>query len=49
MPIGIDPKVDFAFKLVFGSPEHTNITTHFLNAVLQGGWPITEVEILNPI
>ena len=49
MPIGIDPKVDFAFKLVFGSPDHTNITTHFLNAVLQWRDPITAVEILNPI
>ena len=49
MPIGIDPKVDFAFKLVFGSPDHTNITTHFLNTVLPWRDPITEVEILNPI
>ncbi|MEM9826614.1 MAG: Rpn family recombination-promoting nuclease/putative transposase [Planctomycetota bacterium] len=49
MPIGIDPKVDFAFKLVFGSPDHTSITKHFLNAVLNLPQPITEVEILNPI
>lgn len=49
MPIGIDPKVDFAFKLVFGSPDHTAITIHFLNAVLELPQPITEVEILNPI
>ena len=49
MPIGIDPKVDFAFKLVFGSPDHTAIPIHFLNAVLNLTLPITEVEILNPI
>ena len=49
MAIGIDPKVDFAFKLVFGSPDHTRITIHFLNAVMQLERPITWVEILNPI
>jgi len=49
MPIGIDPKVDYAFKLVFGSPDHTAITIHFLNAVLELPQPITWVEILNPI
>jgi len=49
MPIGIDPKVDFAFKLVFGSPDHTRITIHFLNAVLNLTQPITSVKILNPI
>lgn len=49
MPLGIDPKVDFAFKLVFGSPDHTRITIHFLNAVLDLPRPITWVEILNPI
>ncbi|HRA87917.1 MAG TPA: hypothetical protein PK992_07605 [Planctomycetaceae bacterium] len=26
MAIGIDPKVDFPFKVVFGSPEHTRVT-----------------------
>ena len=49
MPLGIDPKVDFAFKLVFGSPDHTKITIHFLNAVLNLPRPISWVEILNPI
>lgn len=49
MALGIDPKVDFAFKLVFGSPDHTRITIHFLNAVLNLPQPITWVEILNPI
>jgi len=41
MPLGIDPKVDFAFKLVFGSPDHTRIAIHFLNAVLNLPQPIT--------
>ncbi|MEZ6132983.1 MAG: Rpn family recombination-promoting nuclease/putative transposase [Planctomycetaceae bacterium] len=49
MSPGIDPRVDFAFKLVFGSPQHPRITIHFLNAVLNPKCPITWVEILNPI
>ncbi len=49
MPLGIDPKVDFAFKLMLGSPDHPAVTIHFLNAVLQHSDPITEVQILNPI
>ena len=46
MPLGIDPKVDFAFKMVFGNPKHTRVTIHFLNAVLTLPEPITWVEIL---
>ena len=48
MPLGIDPKVDFAFKLMLGSPEHPAVTIHFLNAILRLESPVTEVEILNP-
>ncbi|MEM9366868.1 MAG: Rpn family recombination-promoting nuclease/putative transposase [Planctomycetota bacterium] len=49
MAIGIDPKVDFAFKLLLGSPEHPTITLHFLNTILNPSIEIVEVEILNPI
>ena len=49
MVIGIDPKVDFAFKKMLGSPEHTAVTVHFLNAVFGGLPRIKSVEILNPI
>ncbi len=49
MPLGIDPKVDFAFKMVFGNPKHTGITIHFLNSVLGLPQPIDWVEVLNPI
>ena len=49
MTLGIRPTVDFAFKLLLGSPEHTAITVHFLNAVLQCTPRIERVEILNPI
>ena len=48
MAIGISPLVDFAFKLVLGSPEHSGITIHFLNSILVGQPRITQVEILNP-
>ena len=49
MAIGINPTVDYAFKLLLGSPEHPAITLHFLNAVLGPEIEITDVEILNPI
>lgn len=49
MPVRIDPKVDFAFKVMLGSRDHPRITIHFLNSVLQPRHPITSVEILNPI
>ena len=48
MAIGIDPTVDFACKRVLGSPDHPEITLHFLNAVLQFPTPIRHVRILNP-
>lgn len=49
MSIGIRPTVDFAFKLMLGSPDHTSVTMHFLNAVLDGQRTITDVTILNPM
>jgi predicted transposase/invertase (TIGR01784 family) len=49
MGIGIRPTVDYAFKRLLGSPEHTNIKVHFINAVLNGIPWITDVELLNPI
>ena len=48
MAIGISPTVDFAFKLLFGSPEHTSVTVHFLNAILGSSIKIIEVQIQNP-
>ena len=48
MIIGIDPTVDFAFKKLLGSPEHSRVTLHFLNAVLGGSLQILDVTILNP-
>ena len=49
MVIGICPTVDFAFKLLFGSPEHTRITIHFLNAILGTAIRITAITIRNPL
>ena len=49
MAIGIDPTVDYAFKLLLGNPQHPSITLHFLNAILGDQAQITEIEIINPI
>ena len=39
---GIDPKVDIAFKKVFGSESWTDLTASLINAVLEpprsSGW-----------
>jgi len=48
MPLDIRPTVDFAFKMLFGVPEHSDLLISILNAVLQPASPIAEVEILNP-
>lgn len=48
MIIDICPTVDLAFKLMLGSPEHTAVTVHFLNAVLGGSPRIRQAMILNP-
>ncbi len=47
---GIDPKVDIAFKKVFGTEAWPNLTMSLINAVLQGGplQPLTWLELLNP-
>ena len=48
MAIGIRPTVDYAFKLLFGSPEHSRVTIHFLNAILGHMLRIAQVTIQNP-
>jgi predicted transposase/invertase (TIGR01784 family) len=50
MKPGIDPKVDYAFKRVFGSPEATDVLVSMLNAVLAppSGEEVTAVELQNP-
>ena len=45
MLLGIDPKVDYAFKRVFGDERNADILIHFLNAVLRLPVPIVSIEI----
>ena len=49
MAIGIIPLVDYAFKMLFGNEEHRPVTIHFLNSVLVGQPPVTEITFQNPI
>jgi predicted transposase/invertase (TIGR01784 family) len=42
----VDPKVDIAFKKIFGNTNHPEVLISFLNAVLEKN--IVAVEILNP-
>ena len=46
----IDPKVDFAFKKIFGNEEAKDILIDFLNSVLEldSEHKIKNVDILNP-
>lgn len=48
MIIDIQPTVALAFRLVLGSPAHSAVTVHFLNAVLEGIFRIRQATILNP-
>lgn len=48
MVLGISPMVDYAFKMIFGSPENTKALIGLLNAVLQLTKPVVQVEIRNP-
>ena len=31
----VDPTIDFVFKKILGDPAHSNLTLHFLNAVMR--------------
>jgi predicted transposase/invertase (TIGR01784 family) len=44
----LNPRVDFAFKILFGSEENTDILLPFINSVLSMPHPITEIKLLNP-
>lgn len=44
----IDPKIDFAFKKIFGSTDSKDILINFLNAILYEGQPLIEdLEIID--
>ncbi|MCB9742264.1 MAG: Rpn family recombination-promoting nuclease/putative transposase [Alphaproteobacteria bacterium] len=44
----VDPRVDYAFKKLLGSPENTDLLLDFLNSVLKLDAPITSVVVRNP-
>ena len=45
----VSPKVDFAFKKIFGSDQSTEILISFLNAIVYGGEKtIKSLKIINP-
>jgi hypothetical protein len=44
----INPRVDFAFKILFGSEENKNILLPFVNSVLSLPEPLVELILLNP-
>jgi predicted transposase/invertase (TIGR01784 family) len=50
MALGIDPKIDYAFKRLFGTEQNGALLIHLINAVLRPkpGKEVVEVEILNP-
>ncbi len=44
----INPRVDFAFKKLFGSEENKDLLLALLNAILSDEPPIVELELKNP-
>jgi predicted transposase/invertase (TIGR01784 family) len=44
----INPRVDFAFKKLFGSEENKDLLISLLNAIISKADQITEVELKNP-
>ena len=49
MAIGINPLIDYAFKLLFGSEKQKSLTIGFINAVLGGQIPVTDVTFPNTV
>jgi predicted transposase/invertase (TIGR01784 family) len=49
MAIGINPLIDYAFKMLFGSDDRKMLTIHFLNAVLVGQPPVTDATFPNTV
>jgi predicted transposase/invertase (TIGR01784 family) len=49
MVIGINPLIDYAFKLLFGSEKQKTLTIGFINAVLGGQIPVTDVTFPNTV
>ena len=47
---GIDPRVDVAFKKIFGTPAWSSLTMSLIDAVLQPapGHHVVHLDLLNP-
>jgi predicted transposase/invertase (TIGR01784 family) len=47
---GVDPKVDYAFKRLFGRPENGDLLLDLVNAILRPppGRRVAALDILNP-
>ena len=48
MKTGIDPRVDYAFKKVFGSEANVPLLSDLLHAVLKPERRIVDLQLLNP-
>jgi predicted transposase/invertase (TIGR01784 family) len=50
MILGIDPKIDYAFKRLFGREQNRPLLVHLLNAVLKPApaQQVVDLQILNP-
>ena len=44
----INPRVDFAFKKLFGSEENKDLLISLINAIISPTDQITEIELKNP-
>lgn len=44
----LNPKVDFAFKKLFGSSENKDILISFINSVLSEDEQVKDIELKNP-
>lgn len=49
MAIGIDPLIDYAFKMLFGSDDHKLLTISLINTVLVGQPPVTDITFPNTV
>jgi len=49
MAIGINPLIDYAFKMLFGSEKHKALTIRFINTVLVGQPPVTDISFPNTV
>jgi predicted transposase/invertase (TIGR01784 family) len=48
MRLGYDPKVDYAFKKLFGNEENVSLLISLLNAVVPSPRPVTAIQIVLP-